>query len=136
MAKNKIIKLPAVDDVDLLPTTEQYQLQNEETDWGSTRITRRGEINYNTVVVTDDYTAKENDRVILVNQAADPKQVTLPTPKAEGKIYTVKMLTANNVTIQGNGANIDGAGSIGMTNQYEWRTLIYASGSWHVISSY
>ena len=100
-------------------------------DFGSIKITRKGEVQYNVVEVTDDYTARENDRYIMVNQASGTKTVTLPTGQ-QGKMFTVKALTAVQVDVASS-ENIDGSASISLTSQYEWSTVVFQGTTWHQV---
>ena len=84
------------------------------------------------------YTVLTEDLTIAVNTGA-AHTINLPAAPDNGEIHIIKDLTgtagANNITIQGNGHNIDGAASLVILNNYGSITVQYnsTSTSWMVI---
>lgn len=80
------------------------------------------------VLVTDDY--------IAVTTLAAPFTITLPASPTVGDTYEIKDATGNaatnNLTINGNGANIDGAANFLMSQPYASATFTFLNGQWSV----
>jgi hypothetical protein len=83
------------------------------------------------------YTAQNND-IILWDATAGNKVVTLPVAgssnsfridikKTDASVYTV--------TVDGNGATIDGGATAVLTLQYEAISIVCDGGSWHILAS-
>lgn len=135
MAEEKQFQKPGPQDIEVEPRTDLFQRHQEETDWGSVKITRKGGINYNIVRVTDDYTAKTNDRTIIVQQTSGTKTIILPLGR-EGKKYTIKAYSANQVDIVGTDSEtFDGGASLSITISKDFRTVQYWDFQWYVIGS-
>lgn len=100
-----------------------FQQENEETSWGSVRISRKSEINYNIVLPDGDYTIKKNDRyIICVGSSAS----TVYLPKGEiGKMYTVKNNSGGAVTVDARDSYIDGLSTKVLAATYNAVTLIF-----------
>ena len=88
---------------------------------------------------TGNYTviANDNQGVVLCN-AAGTMTVTLPNSGiASGFRVSVKDISGNavtnNITIDGNGANIDAASTAVISKNYEARTLCYNGTQWYMI---
>ena len=85
------------------------------------------------VTVTSNYIANYGD-IVLVDASGGAVTVTLPSPKANAIINVKKIDSSSNViTIDGNGANIDGQASIQITTQYESYTLVSDGSNWWII---
>jgi len=85
------------------------------------------------VTVTSDYIANYDD-IVLVDASGGAVTVTLPPPKANAVVNVKKIDSSSNaVTIDGNGANIDGQSSIQITTQYESYTFISDGSNWWII---
>ena len=83
--------------------------------------------------VTADYTVAVGDSVILLNADAT---VFLPTLRDAGpKRITVKVINGGcgTRTVDGNGANIDGASSVTTTSQYMSWDFVNDSTQWYVV---
>jgi hypothetical protein len=83
------------------------------------------------------YTITEGDDVVLGDATSAAFSVTLP-PAAQytGRTFIVKKIdsSGNAVTIDGNASEeIDGATTVALSTQYESRTLLAGSTSWHII---
>ena len=87
----------------------------------------------NVVTVTSDYTAKKGD-VVLASASGGAITITLPAPQANAIVVVKKVdSSANAVTVDGGGADIDGQPSIQMTTQYESYTFISDGSNWWII---
>lgn len=82
------------------------------------------------VTATNDMTAEINTTV-LVDVSSNPVTITLPS-HAEGDRLIIKngASTANTLTVNGNGSNIDGSASITLTLPYEWSVLESTGSEW------
>jgi hypothetical protein len=80
------------------------------------------------VVATDDY--------IAITTLAAPFTITLPATPTVGDEYVIKDATGNaavsNVTVSGNGNNIDGAASFLLSQPYAAATFTFVNGQWSV----
>lgn len=87
------------------------------------------------ITVTTNYLMLESDEVILVDATAGPVTITLfPTPVI-GTIITVKKIdsSANIVTNDGNGKNIDGQATQTISNQFTADKMTYDGTAWFII---
>lgn len=86
--------------------------------------------------VTANYGTLETDETILVNATAGTVTVTLPATPTIGKKYNVKKIdsTANTVSVNGNGHNIDGTATVSGTLPYQGWVLQYDGTNWFIIS--
>lgn len=91
------------------------------------------------VSVTADYTALDQDLVVLADATGGDITVTLPTATGrEGRRIIVKKTdsSANTVTIDGNGSEtIDGATTVALASQNELREIVSDLSNWYVVSS-
>lgn len=90
------------------------------------------------VAKTAAYTATASDDVILCDASGGAFSVTLPAvASSAGKVFTIKNVGASGtVTIDGNASEtIDGATTVAMATQYNFRTIICDGTEWHVIAS-
>lgn len=82
------------------------------------------------------YTTLATDDYIAVTLLAAPLTVNLPTTPVLGDEYVIKDTTGNaatsNVTVSGNGNNIDGAASFTLSQPYAAATFTFAGGQWSV----
>lgn len=82
--------------------------------------------------VTENYTVTSDDYTILVDTSAGDITITLNTPDT-GKVYNIKKIdAANTLTIDGNGALIDGSATVTVTALNE-NTQIQFDGTNYVI---
>lgn len=95
--------------------------------------------NSHTNIITSSYTVNSGatpDKVILCNASAGIT-VTLPLSPSAGDTYKVKdksgAANTNNITVSGNGKNIDGAASFVMNRNYQSAELIYDGSSWSIL---
>jgi hypothetical protein len=90
----------------------------------------------NVVSLTADHAATHGEDVILGDATGGVITVTLP-PAAQyaGLQFIIKKVdaSANAVTIDGDGSDIDGAATADLTAQYESRTIISDGAAWAVI---
>ena len=84
-----------------------------------------------TAARTMDYT----DDVVLGNASSGNFTVTLPTAVGiTGRTYTIKSISTGTVTIDGAGSEtIDGATTVGLSSQYQFRTIVSDGSNWSVI---
>lgn len=91
------------------------------------------------VSVTAAYTPSEEDFLILANATGGAFSVTLPTAVGKQEQWFVVKRTnggGNNVTIAASGAEtIDGAASVVLAAQYNFRWVISDNANWHVIAT-
>lgn len=93
-----------------------------------------GTVSRNTVVVTEDYTAKLTDYYIGVNNEK-PVTITLPDEAPKGTEYIIKLQIGapvgnRKVTVK-SGTNIDNVNNIILTNPYEALQVLFQS-AWHI----
>lgn len=93
-----------------------------------------GSVSRNTVVVTEDYTAKLTDYYIGVNNEK-PVTITLPEDAPKGTEYIIKLQIGapvgnRKVTVKSN-TNIDNLNNIVLTNPYEALQVLFQS-TWHI----
>ena len=95
--------------------------------------------NTHTNIITASYTVNSGstpDKVVLCNASA-PITVTLPLSPNAGDTYKVKdksgAANTNNITVSGNGNNIDGATSFVMNRNYQSAELIYDGSVWNIL---
>ncbi len=82
------------------------------------------------------YTVLTSDFLIIVDSSV-ARTVTLPAAPVTGQYYRIKdnagSAAANNITISGNGKNIDGAASQTINQNYGSVDLIYNSVQWDIL---
>jgi len=93
-----------------------------------------GGVDRNTIVVSEDYTAKLTDYYIGVNNEK-PVTITLPDDAPKGTEYIIKLQVGapignRKVTVK-SGTNIDNVTTIILTNPYEALQVLFQS-SWHI----
>jgi hypothetical protein len=81
-----------------------------------------------TILVTDDY--------LSITTLSAPFTITLPASPVTGDEYVIKDSTGNaatnNVTVSGNGNNIDGSATFLFSQPYASATFTFAGGQWSV----
>lgn len=85
------------------------------------------------VTITTNYSVVGYDRFLLIDATAGNITVTLPAVSVFFELsLTIKRIdaTGNTVTIDGDGANIDGAGTYTLTTQYESITMTPDNTQW------
>jgi len=82
------------------------------------------------------YSVLDSDDYIAVTTLSAAFQINLPASPILGDTYEVKDATGNavtfNITISGNGNNIDGAGTFVLTQAYAAATFTYTGTQWSV----
>lgn len=90
----------------------------------------------NVTSVTTTYAVLASDDLVAVTALAAPFTITLPATPVVGDEYVIKDATGlagtNNLTISGNGANIDGAATFLMSQPYAAATFTFLNGQWSV----
>ena len=85
---------------------------------------------------TTAYTMLATDCNVTADAVGGAFSITLISSPTDGQMYTVRRVNAgaNDVTIAGNGTNINGVSSIALTSQYESVILIYNAndGEWGI----
>ena len=89
---------------------------------------------WNSVVVTSDYTASASD-FILADASAGNITITLPAPVDGAKVAVKKIdSSANTVTINPNATEkIDGLSSLTLSTQYESYYLYSDGSNWYIL---
>ncbi len=75
--------------------------------------------------------------IVLVDATADNLVMTLPAAASSAyKRYTVKKVDsgAHTVTLNGNGANIDGAATQVLSSQYDRVTVVCDGTAWYIVA--
>ncbi len=86
------------------------------------------------ITVDAAYTATVDDKVIMCNTGSGSYTVDLYTTTSNaGKRITIKRIGTNTITIDGDGANIDGVGTKTLTTQYDYMILYCDGSNWHII---
>lgn len=89
--------------------------------------------------VTADYTATDNDCLILADATSGAITVTLrPADQSKEKLVIVKKTdnSVNAVTIDGNGSEtIDGATTVALSSQWNFRGMMSNATAWFVVST-
>lgn len=82
---------------------------------------------------TTTYQIVATDYMICGNTTSAGFTVTLPSSPSTGDSYCIKQVAAvNTLTVSGNGKNIDGAASVGITIQYMAITVVYNGTEWSI----
>lgn len=86
---------------------------------------------------TTNYTILSSDYVISVGTLSTPIALTLPSTPTAGDTFIIKdangSAATHNITINGNGHNIDGSTTFVLSTNYENITVIYNSSTWMVV---
>lgn len=96
------------------------------------------DLTVDTTVTGSDYYATETDCYIGID-SKEPSTVHLPANPEDGRIIIVKAemkppLGNRKITIVGqNGSLIDGSGAYVISVSYEYVTVLYRGGNWHII---
>ncbi len=88
------------------------------------------------ITVTGNYTASVNDSTILCDASSAAFTVTLPSASdVKTKKFNIKKIdsSANAVTLDGNGATIDGDATADITSQYENWPIQSDGSNYHVL---
>lgn len=89
------------------------------------------------VVATANYTVLPANNIIVVNRSSgSATTITLPSSRTAGQIHVIKDgrgdARTNNITVAGNGANIDGVSSRVINLNYAWVSLVWNGTQWNV----
>lgn len=94
---------------------------------------------YNTILISEDYTVKQEDAYIGVN-CTDPVSILLPSDILEGSVFVIKLemgppIGNRKVTVkpESSTSKIDGSSSFILKKQYESITVIHRGGNWFII---
>ena len=83
------------------------------------------------------YTVVSSDFLIAVDSALGAVILNLPSSATTGKVYKIKDITGSaathNITINGNGHNIDGSASSTISSNYGKLEVIYTGTRWSVL---
>jgi hypothetical protein len=80
---------------------------------------------------TGAYSILTTDYLVKGDTTSAGFSITLPASPATNQIFRIKkIVAANTLTIDGNGKNIDGSGTLAITTQWECVTIIYNGTSW------
>lgn len=84
-------------------------------------------------------TLTENNYVLVVDTSTASQTVTLPSAPSDGLSFKIKdngNALANNITIDGNAKNIDGAGSVLINTNYGAYEVVYhqTDDAWYILS--
>lgn len=97
-------------------------------------------VQYHTASKTSAYTVALGDFLVFTDSTSAAFTVTLPSAPSTGDTYRVKDSTGqsatNNVTISGNGKNIDGSSTYVLNLAYAMVELTYNGSQWSVVGSY
>lgn len=84
---------------------------------------------------TSNFALNDFDTTYLVDASSGVVTATLNATPRDGDTVTIKKIdsSSNNVIINGNGNNIDGAATQTITAQYDSFTIGYDSGQWFIL---
>jgi hypothetical protein len=84
---------------------------------------------------TSAYPVTANDDIILCDATSGAFSVTLLASPTAGMNFTIKKIdvSANAITIAGNGKNIDGAASQSVPAQWNSMTVVYNGTAWYIL---
>lgn len=89
---------------------------------------------------TSNYTVVSSDYVVAIGTLTSTITITLPASPTTGDEYIIKDVNGSagthQVTIAGNGSNIDGAASFIISQNYASYTFLYTSGQWSIVQVY
>lgn len=90
-----------------------------------------------TSTTTSPYSVLTTDEIISIGTIGAPFTVTLPASPTTGDIYTVKdangSASVSNITIGGNGNNIDSAATFVMNVNFSAVTVVYNGTKWIIV---
>lgn len=95
--------------------------------------------NHVTVPGSYPYTVLSSDNIIAVSTSSTANTVNLPASPTTGNTYIIKDATGNaathNITVSGNGNNIDGASTFVMNVNYEGAVFVFGATQWGAVAS-
>jgi hypothetical protein len=84
--------------------------------------------------VTTSYPVVASDQIISIGTTSGPISITLPASPILGKWFIIKdaagLASSNNITIVGNGHNIDGAATLILNLNYQALNVVYDGVGW------
>lgn len=90
-----------------------------------------------TTTTTTNLTVTDSDEVIMIGTLSGIVTITLPASPTDGDLYVVKdrdgSAAVYNITVSGNGNNIDGLSTYLINTNYQSISLIFSNGKWSVI---
>lgn len=136
-----------VNDKVVNPTKLEVELSNVVNFWNqheqglqkhSTLWTQQFWIAPTVVTAAGTYAALATDCLIVINKSvAAATTVNLSSTLQTGRVVIVKDgkgdASSNNITIQGNGKNIDGSSSLVISSNYGVSRLVYNGSQWNSI---
>lgn len=134
------IEFATVDDINLmLPAQASNAGKFLSTDGSNTfwETTSGGGANVIPVTGTaTNYTTTVDDLYVGVSDTSVPRTITLMASPPQGKQYIIKDETGgasvHNITINGNGKNVDGNGTYVMDTDYAATALVYRN-NWFIV---
>jgi hypothetical protein len=88
--------------------------------------------------ITSSYLATTATQLVLVGSLSGAITVTLPASPTDGQLLTIKDGAASastyNITVSGNGHNIDGLSSVLISTNYDTLTVFFGSSYWSIIN--
>jgi hypothetical protein len=114
--------------------TGQYLVKTSSTDYDTSWSTLM--IAGPVYIASGNYAPNGADNFIIVNRSSGaPTTITLPSSPPVGKTYIIKDgrgdAATNNITVNGNGKNIDGAASFVININYGSLSLVYNGTQWN-----
>lgn len=84
---------------------------------------------------SSSFTVAPGDYILDVNATSAPVTVTLPATPNIGEVHIIikQDSSANAVTINGNGYNINGSASVTLASQYDRKTIVFTGAAWRII---
>lgn len=114
---------------------QRFAFEFDDVEFGTVKSTG-GVIRNVTTPLSYPYNIQLEDYIILVDTSSLANTVVMPLP-ALGQIFIIKDKSGNalvrNITIDGNGSNIDGAQSIIIDVNFLSKTLVNDSIKWYSI---
>jgi hypothetical protein len=92
---------------------------------------------YAVTAITASTTLTPTEYVVVVDTSVSPQTVTLPASPNEGQAYKIKdngNALSNQITIAGNGNNIDGASTASINTDFGALEVVYTSGEWYTLA--
>lgn len=119
-------------------TTAQLSLTCEKTNFNSTGLCFSQMLSVNSTYTVNAGRTDQFDYILLADTTGAAFTIFLPPAPAKGDTYILKdgvgNAGTNNLTIDGNGFNIDGTSTYVMTNSFECITTTYDGSNWLITS--
>jgi len=120
--------------IDVAKDWSGYAIKNLGTPVDAGDAARKADLPFKNVTSQSaDYTASDGD-VVLADASGGAITITMPSPSANAWVEVKKTdSSANAVTVDGGGNNIDGAASFDITTQYESYTMVSDGSDWFIV---